>query len=153
MSNNRMPAANSTFEESSSLSDSTSPTEEQTDETPKTAIPVPCQDDIFKNGHTVFVIHHQLKSEYIEVWVKEVAKRSGEKVDWHYSGGHANILGMGDFEKIRNTIKEMLPELNKLINAYNILKYGHFFQPVNYKPESLDQWNNREVFRSCFRPE
>lgn len=112
------------------------------------SIPDSCQEDIFNNGHTVFVLSGWEKDK-IEEWVKEVASHSGEKVDWHYSGGKANILGLGDLEKIRNTIKEMLPALNKQINEFYKKKEG-FFQSTNYTTKDVDRWNNKEMYRSCF---
>lgn len=31
-----------------------------------------------------------------EAWVRKIGKRSGQRVDWHYSGGRGNVLVLGD---------------------------------------------------------
>lgn len=108
-----------------------------------------CDEEIMQKGHTVFYIPSWRKKD-IENWVQEVAKRSGQKVDWHYSGGNANIIGLGDLDKIRNTIKEMLPELNKSINEYKKNKWGGLLNETHFTEQHVDYWKDREVFRSTF---
>ncbi len=78
----------------------------------------------------------------IENWVQEVAKRSGQQVDWGYIGGRANIIGLGDLDKIRHTIKEMLPTLNISINRYMETKYGPRLndERINYTAQDVDYW-------------
>jgi hypothetical protein len=107
--------------------------------------PQSCDKEIFKNGSTVFCIGDWDTNE-IENWVQEVATRSGQKVDWHYAGGRANILGLGDIEKIRQTIKEMLPELNKSINEYakNKWKISSY---ANFTEADIDTWRTYQVYR------
>lgn len=104
-----------------------------------------CDINIYEKGSTVFVVG-DWTSEKMDEWVKKVAKQSGEKVDWHYEGGRARIRGLGDLEKIRNTIKAMLPELNEGITAHKKSIYG-FSVPVNYKDKDVDQWTEMEMYR------
>jgi hypothetical protein len=65
-----------------------------------------CDDEVFKNGEHVFLTH-SLSSEVIEGWVKAIAKDCGQKVDWHWAGGRASILTLGDPKKTRASIKKL----------------------------------------------
>ena len=56
--------------------------------------PKPCDRKIFKNGTPILLIDGA--SNAVENWVKAVAKRSRVEVDWHYSGGRAQVLYLGD---------------------------------------------------------
>lgn len=49
-----------------------------------------CNEKIFAHGHSVATLdacRHRAES-----WVQQVASLSGQSVDWHYSGGIANVL-------------------------------------------------------------
>jgi len=97
-------------------------------ETMKT--PPPCNKDIYDNGTSVFITH-SIPSEDIEKWVKKIAKLSGQPVDWHFFGGRAVVLALGDIQKVKDTIKTLLPEHNELQKAE--------FEKLNipYKPSYL----------------
>jgi hypothetical protein len=56
-----------------------------------TPSPPPCNDKVFKEGHSAVILDGC--SHRVEEWVKAVAKESGQAVDWHYSGGRANVPG------------------------------------------------------------
>ena len=74
--------------------------------------PAPCNSDIFKNGKGVCVLDGS--SNAVERWVQAVAKKADAKVDWHYSGGRANVLHLGDKasrQRVLNAIKELEGEL------------------------------------------
>lgn len=60
--------------------------------------PPPCDPRVFKEGRSIAVC--DCASEPMERWVKMVRKRSKQKVDWHYSGGRANVLFLGDRQKV-----------------------------------------------------
>lgn len=62
----------------------------------KKSIPPPCNDDIFKNGKGVCVVSGACND--VEEWVQMIAKEANAQVDWHYSGGRANVLHLGDDE-------------------------------------------------------
>lgn len=38
--------------------------------------------------------------EVFEEWVKKLAAASGQRIDWHYSGGTVQVLYLGDVQKI-----------------------------------------------------
>lgn len=75
--------------------------------------PLPCNPDIFKNGKGVCVLDGS--SNAVERWVQAVAKKADAQVDWHYSGGRANVLHLGDDEsrqRVLNAIEELKGELD-----------------------------------------
>lgn len=53
-----------------------------------------CDANVFANGKTICAVDG--RSGPVEEWVQRVAKESGQAVDWHYSGGVANVLCVGD---------------------------------------------------------
>ena len=70
--------------------------------------PPPCNPKIFKHGTGVCVVDGS--SNAVERWVKAVAKKANAQVDWHYSGGRANVLHLGDDEsrqRVLNAIHEL----------------------------------------------
>ncbi len=76
--------------------------------------PVPCDPEIFKNGKGVCVIDGS--SNAVERWVQLVAKKANAKVDWHYSGGRANVLHLGD-EKSRYRVLIAIVELEDTLKG------------------------------------
>ncbi len=72
--------------------------------------PAPCNPDIFKNGKGVCVVDGS--SNAVENWVQLVAKTANAEVDWHYSGGRANVLHLGDDA----SRQRVLDAINKLKN-------------------------------------
>jgi len=78
--------------------------------------PAPCNPDIFKNGKGVCVVDGSPNA--VENWVQSVAKEADAQVDWHYSGGRANILHLGDDEsrqRVLSVIDELESELDGTI--------------------------------------
>ena len=75
--------------------------------------PKPCNEKIFKKGISVFITH-SIPSNAMEGWVKKVAAKSGQPVDWHFCGGRANVLALGDLSKVHEAIQELMPEHDEL---------------------------------------
>lgn len=74
--------------------------------------PQPCNPEVFKNGKGVCVLSGN--SNAIEDWVRKVAGKARANVDWHFSGGRANVLHLGDDEsrkRVLNVIDELAGEL------------------------------------------
>jgi len=74
--------------------------------------PAPCNPDIFKKGRGVCVVDGS--SNAVERWVQSVARKANAQVDWHYSGGRANVLHLGDDasrQRVLNAINELEGEL------------------------------------------
>lgn len=110
-----------------------------------------CSEEMFENGKIVFVIHQADKYQ-VDRWVREVARRSGEQVDWIFAGDRIHVLGLGDLNKISRQIKEMLPDLNRDINSYmsgKCEKHG-YFKPDSYTAEDADYWKYETLNGNCF---
>jgi hypothetical protein len=78
--------------------------------------PAPCKSEIFKDGRGVCVVDG--RSNAVERWVQAVAKKADAQVDWHYSGGRANVLHLGDDasrERVLSAINELESELDGAI--------------------------------------
>jgi len=74
--------------------------------------PRPCDGKIFKKGEILARIDGA--SNAVENWVLGVAKRADAKVDWHYAGGVANVLHLGDAKSRKRTlqaIRDLEPSL------------------------------------------
>jgi len=74
--------------------------------------PPPCNPEIFKKGKGVCIVDGS--SNAVERWVKSVAKKANAKVDWHYSGGRAKVLHLGDeasCQRVLNAISKLEGEL------------------------------------------
>lgn len=82
---------------------------------------VPCSQEMMEKGVHVFLTH-SISSNRIERWVKEVAHVSGQPVDWHFIGGRANVLTLGDVAAVKKAIEELMPLHDQLrqetIDAY-----------------------------------
>ena len=75
--------------------------------------PAPCNQKVFDKGVQVFMTH-TIPSNAMEEWVKKVAKLSGQQVDWHFAGGRARVLALGDIKKVESAIQELMPEHDRL---------------------------------------
>jgi hypothetical protein len=56
--------------------------------------PAPCDPEIFKHGECLASATGS--SNAVERWVKAVAGAAKARVDWHYAGGIAKVLHLGD---------------------------------------------------------
>jgi len=75
--------------------------------------PPPCDPEISRNGTTVLV-SHSVPSNATERWVKKVAKLSGQRVDWSFSGGAIVVQALGDLGKVLEAMRELKDEWNQL---------------------------------------
>lgn len=64
-----------------------------------------CDAEVFKNGRSLAAL--DARSGPAEQWVRAVAEHSGQRVDWHYSGGRAHVLVLGDHAKALGVAKAM----------------------------------------------
>lgn len=71
----------------------------------------PCDANIFKNGHSIATL--DACRHRVETFVQAVAKESEQPVDWHYSGGIANVLYLGDFAKVKAAFDKLAPMLSE----------------------------------------
>ena len=62
-----------------------------------------CNQEIYDRGHTVFLTH-TLSSADMEEWTQAIAKESDQNVDWHWGCGRAEMLAVGDLNRVRKAI-------------------------------------------------
>jgi hypothetical protein len=78
--------------------------------------PQPCDPRIFKDGKGLCIVDGS--SNAVERWVQSIAKKANAQVDWHYSGGRANVLHLGDaesYQRALNAVRELQGELKGTI--------------------------------------
>lgn len=81
--------------------------------------PQPCDPEIFQKGQPVAALDGS--SNAVERWVKVVASKANARVDWHYSGGVAQVLHLGDAQsrtRVMDTMRELAPQLQGRILKY-----------------------------------
>lgn len=80
--------------------------------------PRPCDPKVYKKGKNICV-YHSIGKDVIEALVRRIGELSGQKVDWHYFGGRAVVLALGDVERARQAAEEVRPEFERqLREAY-----------------------------------
>ena len=65
--------------------------------------PKPCNKKIFEDGELVCMLEGS--SNRVERWVKSVAEKAKAQVDWHYAGGRAMVLHLGDTASRKRTLE------------------------------------------------
>lgn len=73
-------------------------------------IPPPCDLEVFKKGEPLLAAdtgEDDCGADMFEQWVQRVAAQSGQKVDWHYSGGVASVLCLGDRAKAAEAARKI----------------------------------------------
>jgi len=98
--------------------------------------PPPCNDQIFKNGHPVVLL--DAPSNAAEQWVRAVADKANALVDWHYSGGIAQVLHLGDLDsrlRVESAIDELAPALQGTILRRLGFEAGLYRAGVTEAPE------------------
>jgi hypothetical protein len=78
--------------------------------------PMPCDPNIFQYGSPIALIDGS--SSAVETWVKEVRKAAQAQIDWHYSGGIAQVIHLGDKEsrqRVGAAINSLASKLNGTI--------------------------------------
>ena len=99
--------------------------------------PPPCDRDVFDHGTCVFVTH-TIPSNAMEGWVKNVAKLSGQRVDWHFSGGRACVRALGDLNAVERAIEKLLPEHDELY-------FAEVKSILGYTNEAPRWWPRKDV--------
>lgn len=76
--------------------------------------PLPrCSQDLYLHGEHIMTIA-DVPSEKIEEWVVKVRKESKQKVDWHFVGGRACVLYLGNKGRVVQAIHNHLEELTAM---------------------------------------
>jgi len=107
--------------------------------------------DIIQDGTMVFMIR-EWESDYVREFCQLVQMNSGQKVSWHVSCGRTCIVGLGDLEKIRQAIIDLLPQLNMRLKEWSWNSFGKkvcsdrdvFEKRLfnEYKREDVECWRN-----------
>ena len=87
----------------------------------------PCQPELYDHGEHVITVLGA--AEDIEAWVKQVARMSGQPVDWHYVGGRGVVLALGDLTKV----SAALPECSKVLVGQGTVP--EFYSVLSEDPE------------------
>jgi hypothetical protein len=74
--------------------------------------PPRCDPKIFKQGEPIVLLDGGMHA--VEEWVLEVARLSETRIDWHYSGGIAQVLHLGDSQSRERALTVMRKRLKKL---------------------------------------
>ena len=77
-------------------------------------IPTPCNPEIYRDGEPVVLLNAAANAT--ERWVRAVAKKANARVDWHYSGGVAQVLHLGDDES-RGRVETAIVELEDSLDG------------------------------------
>jgi len=105
--------------------------------------------DLIQDGTMVFMIN-EWESESVREFCQLVAMTSGQQVGWHVSCGRTCIVGLGNLEKIREAIIQLLPQLNNRLCEWSWNTFGNKVCPdrdlyakrlfKEYTREHVDCW-------------
>lgn len=70
----------------------------------------PCDREVFEKGQSLCAL--DARSDPAEAWVQRVALLSAQRVDWHYSGGVAHVLVVGDHARALHAARSIAGELD-----------------------------------------
>jgi hypothetical protein len=75
--------------------------------------PTPCDADVFAHGEPICMTYG-ISSNRMESWVRQVAEKSGQRVDWYSVGKRAVVKAIGDIDKVAASARELIPEAQRL---------------------------------------
>lgn len=99
-----------------------------------------CDQEVFQKGtpllaaNTWYPEDNPCRATGFEKWVKAIAKASGQKVDWHYSGGIAQVLYIGDRQKILDAMKDNYCPA-QILRMFGVEDQGLYRSDVTPVPE------------------
>ncbi len=121
-----------------------------------------CNLEIFKKGSPIAALD-TATAEICEEWVKSVARNANARVDWHYSGGIAQVLYLGNHavrERVDKAIDELANSLDgRILHRYNIGDSGLyrdgvtqlpknaiavFLDPISYEQATINRTNDKK---------
>jgi len=106
--------------------------------------PAPCAPEIYKNG-TLVLTTHTISVDGFEEWVQAVARRSGQPVDWHFVGGVACVLALGDLGKVREAILA-LKDQHDALQSESAKRWAAFYGGPMWTLYGPDEWNPAHEF-------
>lgn len=74
-----------------------------------------CDANVFKNGHFLMNLGGNISPTLANTFCDKVNAEltDGSKIDWHFQGGQAAVLFIGDFETVKKTTIYHLQWLNE----------------------------------------
>lgn len=72
-----------------------------------------CDQAVYQHGRLVFTTT-LIPSEEMEAWVRKVAEKSGQAVDWHIAGGSRHVKSLGGYSRVRAAMLALRPEHDRL---------------------------------------
>ena len=84
--------------------------------------PAVCDAKVFRKGTAVF-LGWDISSNRMENWVQQVAKVSGQRVDWSFFGGRAVVKALGDIQAVRDAIVLLRADYRQLTIESSHYKY------------------------------
>jgi len=109
------------------------------------------KNDIIKDGTLVFMLN-EWEADYVQEFCDQLKANSGQQVSWHNSCGRTCIVGMGDLEKVRGTLIQLLPALNLRLKEWSWNTFGKnvcsdkdvYFKKLfkEYTRADVDCWRN-----------
>jgi len=92
--------------------------------------------EIFEKGQSLAAL--DARSAAAQAWVEGVAEKSGQRVDWHYSGGIAHVLVLGDHAKALTTAQGMVPDPDvRVLRWFSAEDAGCYRAGVTPLPEEV----------------
>lgn len=113
-----------------------------------------CDREIFENGAPLLLADTGPVggAKKFEVWVQELARLSGQRVDWHYSGGIAQVLFIGCRDKLVKVAESLeLPEHCQILRWCDNASSGLYRAGVTEVPEGtvggfIDPLTGKQTF-------
>ncbi len=100
-----------------------------------------CDREIFEKGDPLMVVWEKLECtpQEISEWIARVAEEANTRIDWHYSGGRAHVLHLGDEESRKRAIEvaqRLEPEFKgKIAQIFEVGDPGLYRNGVTPVPE------------------
>lgn len=106
-------------------------------------VPPSCDPAIFTHGESIAAL--DARKDPAERWVRLIARCAKAKLDWHYSGGVAHVLHLGDAEsreRVVTAIRELEGRLQgRLMQIYEPGDPGLFRNGVTQAPKgAIASW-------------
>jgi len=108
-----------------------------------------CNQEIYDHGHTVFLTH-TISSVLMEEWTQAVAKESDQNVDWHWGCGRAEMLAVGDLNRVRKAIIK-LAHMHDDAYTEAVQELGDLFSEKDIKAQLAGIWEHNRREYGLFR--
>lgn len=108
-----------------------------------------CDPKIYEGGTTVFLTH-TIPSAGMEKWVQAIAKESGQPVDWRYGCGRAEMLALGDLNRVRKAIIK-LRETHDDLYFHAVKELGDMFTDKIIQERIEGIWEYNRNTNGLFR--